>query len=653
MRGEAIRKTTVHGPKRLIGPGRARAHHAAGAVGSVIGAMGIVFGDIGTSPLYAASTTFAVGSVSGRSLSPEYVYGATATIVYSLTLVVTILYVRFLMRADNQGEGGLLALFGLLRGRVLAARTIKVFTIAAMFGAAMFLGDSVITPAISVLSAVEGVEAVEPGLVSLVVPIAVVILLGVFALQRFGTTAIGKLFGPIMLIWFIVLAITGAASILKYPAILGALSPHWVVLFFVNQPTVAFFALGAIVLAVTGAEALYADLGHFGRKPISRAWLYVVFPALVLNYLGQASLVIRHPNQAGSAFFALVAPWAQLPMVILATVATIIASQSVISGAYSVIHQAWRLGLFPPLRVVHTSAKSKGQIYVPAINVMLATAVLAVTIGFQSSAALASAYGIAVTTTISITTIVYLAWIWSHTKRATPTLIIVSALLAITVTFLLANLPKAPSGGWLPLAIGAAFFIIMATWWVGQRRIDTGRRHGEMSIDELPRLLTDAEGSLHRVAGDAVFITRSSTIVPVSLITMVTQNHALQQRAILLSWSTIDVPTTVGSPERITVTTLASGIIQVIAQLGFLEQPRMAQLLTEAKLHNKRALPDFAASRAVYFISTPIPRYNRKSKMRPWAQVLFLAIDRLAPDPLDIIQLPRDRTIVLGREISL
>lgn len=622
-------------------------------MGPVIGAMGIVFGDIGTSPLYAASTTFAVGNVSGRGPSPEYVYGATATIVYSLTLVVSILYVRFLMRADNRGEGGLLALFGLLRGRALTARMMTVFTIAAMFGAAMFLGDSVITPAISVLSAVEGVEAIEPGLVSLVVPIAVVILVGVFALQRFGTKAIGRLFGPIMLTWFLVLALTGAASILEHPAILEALSPHWVVLFFINQPTVAFFALGAIVLAVTGAEALYADLGHFGRKPISRAWLYIVFPALVLNYLGQASLVIRHPNQAGSSFFGLVAPAAQLPMVVLATVATIIASQSVISGAYSVIHQAWRLGLFPPLRVVHTSAESEGQIYVPAINVILAIAVLTVTIGFRSSAALASAYGIAVTTTISITTVVYLAWIWSHTKRITLTVIIVTGMLAITVTFLIANLPKAPSGGWLPLAIGAAFFIIMATWWVGQRRIDAGRRHGEMSLTDLPRLLADVDGALHRVAGDAVFITRNSTIVPVSLITMVTQNHALQHRAILLSWSTIDVPTTVGSPERITVTTLPAGIVQVIAQLGFQEQPRMTQLLTEAKHHNKRALPDFAASRAIYFISSPIPRYNRASKMRPWAQMLFLAIDRLAPDPLDIIQLPRDRTIVLGREIPL
>lgn len=622
-------------------------------MGPVVAAMGVVFGDIGTSPLYAASTTFGADGKPSSGPSAEYVYGSTATIIYALTLVVTVLYVRFLMRADNRGEGGLLALFGLLRRSSLKARTLSVFTIIAMFGAAMFLGDSVITPAISVLSAVEGLEGVQPELAKLVVPIAVVVLIGVFALQRFGTNTIGRLFGPIMVLWFVVLAITGAASIAQDPAVLQALSPHWVVLFFIEQPGTAFFALGAIVLAVTGAEALYADLGHFGRKAITRAWLWFVFPALVLNYLGQASLAIRQPAAAATSFFGLVPAWGQLPMVILATVATIIASQAVISGTYSVIHQAWRLGLFPPLRVIHTSSESEGQIYVPAINVLLGLAVLAVTIGFQGSAALASAYGIAVTTTISITTIVYLAWVWTHSRRITAKMIVASGILVITIGFLIANLPKAASGGWLPLAIGVIVFVVMTTWWVGQARIRAGRRRGEMPLGELEKLLTESRSKLYRVPGDAVFITRNSTIVPVALITMVTQNFALQKRAILLSWTTVDVPSTVGSDHRIRVETLPSGVIQVAAKIGFREHPRMTELLTEARAVDKVALVDFAASRAIFFISTPIPRFNRQSKMYRWSQVLFLAIDRLAPDPLDLIELPRDRTIVLGREIQL
>lgn len=625
----------------------------AAVVGPVIAAMGIVFGDIGTSPLYAASTTYAADGNPSAGPPAEFVYGSTAAIIYSLGIVVTILYVRFLMRADNKGEGGLLALFGLLRRSTLKARTITVFTIIAMFGAAMFLGDSVITPAISVLSAVEGLEGVQPELTKLVVPIAVIILLGVFALQRFGTNTIGRLFGPIMMLWFAILAATGVVSIAQYPAVLQALSPHWVILFFVNQPKIAFFALGAIVLAVTGAEALYADLGHFGRAAIARAWLWVVFPALVLNYLGQASLAIRHPAAASASFFGLVPSWAQLPMVILATIATIIASQAVISGTYSVIHQAWRLGLFPPLRVIHTSEKSEGQIYVPAINVLLAAAVIAVTVGFRSSASLASAYGIAVTTTISITTIVYIAWVWTHSRRFTAKMVIASGILLVTLGFLAANLPKAASGGWLPLAIGALVFIVMTTWWVGQARIRKGRRRGEVPLSDLPELLASTKSKLYRVPGDAVFITRNSTIVPVSLVTMVTQNHALQQRAILLSWITVDVPSTVGSPHRISVEQLPNGIVQVVAKIGFREHPSMTALLTEARSEHKTVLVDFASSRAIFFISTPIPRYNRSSSMYRWSQVLFLAIDRLAPDPIDMIELPRDRTIVLGREIQL
>ncbi|WP_157887693.1 KUP/HAK/KT family potassium transporter [Frondihabitans sp. PAMC 28766] len=623
------------------------------AVGPVLAAMGVVFGDIGTSPIYAASTTFGVGGGSSAGPSREFVLGSTATLIWSLFLVVTVLYVRFLMRADNRGEGGLLALFGLLRRSSLKARTIGVFTVVAMFGAAMFLGDSVITPAISVLSAVEGLEVVQPDFAKFVVPIALVILIGVFAIQKLGSSFIGKLYGPVMALWFVALAVAGVFSLALDPSVLQALSPTWVVAFFVDQPKVAFVALGAVVLAVTGAEALYSDLGHFGRKAITRAWLFVVFPALVLNYLGQASLALRHPQDASTSFFGLVPSWALLPMVILATLATIIASQAVISGTYSVIHQAWRLGVFPPLKVVHTSEDSEGQIYVPAINVLLAVAVLAVVIGFRSSASLASAYGIAVTTTISITTIIYLAWSWVTKKKVTVTMVVAFGILLVVLGFLTANLPKVSSGGWLPLTIGGLVFVVMATWWVGLRRIASGRRRNEVSLDELPAMLAKAKGTLFRVPGDAVFITRNPTIVPIALRTMVSTNHSLQKRAILLSYKTIDVPSTVGSPHRITVTSYPDGIVQVVAKIGFREHPRMTALLTEASKVDDGCLDDFAASRATFFISTPVPRYNRGSKMFRWAQILFLALDRLAPDPLDVIELPRDRTIVIGREIPL
>jgi KUP system potassium uptake protein len=619
----------------------------------ILAAMGVVFGDIGTSPIYAASTTFGVGTTGSAGPSREFVLGATSTLIWSLFLVVTVLYVRLLMRADNRGEGGLLALFGLLRRSSMRARTIGVFTVVAMFGAAMFLGDSVITPAISVLSAVEGLEIVQPDLADYVVPISFVILLGVFAIQRFGSHFIGTMYGPVMVLWFAALAVTGVISLTLEPTVLQALSPTWVFEFFALQPKLAFLALGAVVLAVTGAEALYSDLGHFGRRAISRAWLFVVFPSLVLNYLGQASLALREPSKAGTSFFGLVPSWAVVPMVILATLATIIASQAVISGTFSVVHQAWRLGVFPPLTVVHTSEKSEGQIYVPAMNILLGVATLAVVVGFRSSASLASAYGIAVTTTISITTIIYLAWSWMTKRKVTRSMVVAAGILVVVLAFLSGNLPKIASGGWLPLTIGAVVFIVMATSWIGLRRIAAGRRRNEMHLDDLDDLISGAGSNLSRVPGDAVFITRNPEIVPIALRTMVSQNHSLQRRAILLSYRTVDVPSTQGSPHRITVTALGDGVVQVVAKVGFRESPHMSELMTEASRVDGGCLDDFAASRAVFFISTPVPRYNRGSRMFRWAQILFLAMDRLAPDPLDVIALPRDRTIVIGREVPL
>lgn len=643
----------IRASARLLDRPGGRAGRGGLQVGVTLAAMGVVFGDIGTSPLYAASTTFLIGARPHQALSSAYVYGATSTLVWALVLIVTVLYVRFLMRADNNGEGGLLALFGLFRRAEAKGKLLGVFTVVAIVGAAMFLGDSVITPAISVLSAVEGLEGIDSSLTRFVVPIAVVILIGVFIIQRFGTTFIGRLFGPIMLLWFTVLAVTGVASILQHPAVVQALSPHWVVLFFALQPQTALLALGAVVLAVTGAEALYADLGHFGRPSITRAWLFVVFPALVANYLGQASLVIRHPSDASASFFGLVPGWGRLPIVVLATAATIIASQAVISGTYSVVHQATRLELFPPLRTVYTSAKTEGQIYLPAINVLLAAAVLAVTIGFRGSAALASAYGIAVTATISITTFIYIAWTWITTKRLTARLVVTTLILVVAVLFFLANLPKAASGGWLPLTIGACLVIVMATWWTGQRRVHAARSRGELPLSDLDTLLAQSEPELHRVPGDAVFITRNPDIVPMAFRTMVTQNHALQERAVLLTWSTANIPTTQHRDDRIIVTALPRGVVRIAARIGYQEAPQMVGLLHEAVALAPDTLHGFDTSSAAYFISTPVPRFHRTSRMFKWAQRLFLTLDRLAPDPLDVIALPRDQTTVFGREAPL
>ncbi|MGN6446149.1 KUP/HAK/KT family potassium transporter [Amnibacterium sp.] len=618
-------------------------------VGAAVAAMGVVFGDIGTSPLYAASSTFATEGA--RAPGQAFVYGSTSTIVWALTLVVTVLYVRYLMRADNDGEGGLLALFGLLRRVGVRGRALGVFTVVAMLGAAMFLGDSVITPAISVLSAVEGVKGIDPGFGPLVLPIAVVVLIGVFVLQRVGSGAIGRVYGPIMLFWFALLAVTGVISLLQDPSVLQVLSPHWVVLFFVQQPAVAFLSLGSVVLAVTGAEALYADMGHFGRRPITRAWLLVVFPALILNYLGQASLVVRHPDRAGSPFYALVPGWAQVPAIVLATAATIIASQAVISGAFSVVHQAWRLGIFPPLRVVHTSETQGAQIFVPAINVVLALAVLGVTIGFRSSAALASAYGIAVTTTISITAIVYLGWTHHRHGRIPRRDLPVVGVLLVMLLFVAANLPKAPSGGWLPLTIGAVFFVVTSTWWVGQRRIRAARRTDEAPLTDLLDLLRRPE--VVRVPGAAVFTARNEKVVPIALRTMVQQTRALQERALIFTWNTATVPFTTGSADRVRIVPLGGGIMQVVAQIGFRERLRMAEILEDAREAAAGALDDFDPAAATFYVSTPIPRYNPRGSMYRWAQGVFLAVERLAPDPLDLIELPRDRTIVVGREVPL
>jgi len=627
----------------------------------VVGALGVVFGDIGTSPLYTMSAVFGVTG-QGRIGTAE-VYGATSTLIWSMAVIVSLLYVRLLMRTDNDGEGGLLALVALLRRNVSTTRAAVVATGAGMVGAAMFLGDSVITPAISVLSAAEGLEIARPSLASVVLPVALVILAGVFVIQRFGTGSIARFYGPVMLTWFLALAVTGAVSVARTPGVLQVLSPHWVVLYFATDPFAAFLSLGAIVLAVTGAEALYADLGHFGRKAIARAWVWIVFPALTITYVGEAAAVVRSPAAVSNPFFALIPSWALWPAVVLATLATIIASQAVISGAYTVVHQAAGLGLLPPLRTLHTSRRHFGQIYVPAVNTFLAVAVLVVVLVFRTSSALSSAYGVAVTSTISVTTVLYLALMWRLHHRVTGSMVAGFLALLLVLGFLLANVPKILTGGWLPLGIGLALLLVMSTWWSGNRRVETARQDLEIPVgDYLHDLSLRPGASPHRVPGTAIFVCRDIGVTPMALRTMIEQNHVLHDVVVLLSWRTSDSPTTAtGTRVEIDDLTrgkspddsLVGGVVCVDATFGYTERVDPIRALRDAQTQGKQTLARLDPATDLYFVSVPVAQFDRAGSMQRWRQVLFLAICRVVPDPVDLLDLPRDRTIIIGHVIGL
>ncbi|HET7508457.1 MAG TPA: KUP/HAK/KT family potassium transporter, partial [Solirubrobacterales bacterium] len=446
-----------------------------------LGALGVVFGDIGTSPLYAVEAVFNPADPHPVAETKASIYGVVSLIFWSVTIVVTLKYVLLVMRADNQGEGGIMALITLIRqGELPGGRRTKVALAAlGIFGASLFFGDSMITPAISVLSAVEGLKVVEPSLAHLVVPITAAIVVALFASQRYGTAAVGRLFGPVMVVWFLVIGACGISGIAVHPQVLEALSPTYALDFLFGSFGTAFFSLAAVVLAFTGAEALYADLGHFGRLPITTAWLSLVFPALILNYMGQGALLIDHGDAAGS-FFLLVPEWGRVPMIFLATVATVIASQAVITGAYSVAHQAMQLGYLPRLRVVYTSAKTMGQIYVPWINWLLMAAVLALVLAFRTSASLAFAYGTAVTGTIAITTLLF--FYVARRRWGKPLWLVVpgaAAFLAFDLLFFSANLTKLAHGAWFPLLVGLAVFTVLTTWQRGRELVSARRERQE------------------------------------------------------------------------------------------------------------------------------------------------------------------------------
>jgi len=622
-----------------------------------LGALGVVFGDIGTSPLYTVQTVFNPGDPHPVPVSRENVFGVVSLIFWSVTIIVTVTYVLLVMRADNDGEGGIMALITLIRRRGAPGgrRAKAVLAALGIFGASLFFGDSIITPAISVLSAIEGVKVAVPSVDELVVPITAVIIVGLFLLQRLGTGAVGRLFGPVMAVWFTAIGVIGAHGIAGHPAILKALSPSYALGFLFGHFTVAFFSLTAVVLAVTGAEALYADMGHFGRWPITRVWLLFVFPACILSYMGQGALILGDPSRAiSSPFFLLVPGWARLPMVFLAAAATVIASQAVISGAFSVTQQAAQLGYLPRLRITHTSEEQAGQIYVPWINWALLVSVLTLVVTFRSSTALAYAYGTAVTGTITITTLLFFYVAWRSWHR--PTWLVATGaafLLSVDLLFLAANLTKLVHGAWLPILIGIVVFTIMTTWQKGRELVTRQRQRDEGPLQAFIDQLHATRPPIQRVPGTAVFLNRGKATAPLALRANVEHNHILHEYVLILSIETKPAPH-VPPAQRLTVDPLGHGddrITHVTARYGYMDEinvPALLPLVRKLDIESPLGPSDIS-----FFLSTIALRPGTAPGMSRWRKRLFLATAQITADAAEYFRLPRDRTVIMGSRIEL
>jgi KUP system potassium uptake protein len=627
-----------------------------GQAALALGALGVVFGDIGTSPLYTVQTAFNPSDPHPVKASTDTIFGIVSLIFWSVTIIVTVTYVWLVMRADNDGEGGIMALITLIRRRgVPGGRRAKVVLAAlGIFGASLFFGDSMITPAISVLSAIEGVKVVAPSLADLVVPITAAIIVVLFGVQHLGTATVGRLFGPVMGVWFTVIGLIGVRGIAGHPAILKALSPTYAISFLLGHFGTAFFSLTAVVLAVTGAEALYADMGHFGRTPIRLAWLFLVFPALILNYLGQGALILGDPRAISNPFFLLFPGWARIPVIFLAAAATIIASQAVITGAFSVASQAARIGYLPRLRIAYTSEETMGQIYVPWINWLLLVAVLTLVLTFRSSAALAFAYGTAVTGTITITTLLFF-----YVARAywrTPLWIVVpgaAILLLIDLLFFAANLTKLVHGAWLPLLIGIIVFTILTTWQRGRELVTARREREEGSLRAFIDRLHAMKPPLPRVPGTAVFLNRGKVTAPLALRANVQHNQILHEYVLILAIETMPAPH-VPAAERITVDDLGYSddrIIHITARFGYMDKanvPGLLPLIREAETESALNYDKLS-----YFLSR-IELYRGDAPgMSRWRKRLFIATSRITADAAEYFQLPREQTLIMGSRIEL
>ena len=615
--------------------------------GLALAALGVVYGDIGTSPLYTVHEVFA-GGHHPVPITPDNVLGILSLIFWGLTMVVTVKYVSFIMGADNKGEGGIMALMTLaLRNAREGSRRRAVLLALGLFGAALFYGDGVITPAISVLSAVEGLEVATPAFKPYVLPITLAVLVGLFVIQRHGTASVGRLFGPVMLLWFAVLAVLGVVNIVHQPSVLAALDPMHGLRFLLANSSLGFFSLGAVVLAITGAETLYADMGHFGARPIRYAWIGLVFPALVLNYFGQGALLLHDAAAIENPFYRLAPPWALLPLVALATIATVIASQAVISGAFSMTQQAIQLGYLPRLEVQHTSEHEIGQIYMPGLNWLLLLAVIALVIGFGSSTSLAGAYGIAVTGMMLITNVLAVAvaiWLWGWS----PWRAFFGALpfVVIDLAFFSANSVKIPDGGWFPLVFALVVFVLLTTWKRG--RLLLQQRLAEDALQLLPFIDSLAYGGATRVPGTAVFMTPRPEGVPHALLHSLKHYKALHERVVIVSVSVFDVPY-VPEIDRVEVRKLRENFWQVIVQYGFKDEPDIPaalEMCAGAGLACDMMDTSFFLGR-----ETLIPRLG--SEMGYWRALLFAAMFRNASSATTFFRIPSNRVVELGSQITL
>ncbi len=620
-------------------------HHADGMLKLAVGAIGIVFGDIGTSPLYAFRETFA--GHHQLTLDPLHIMGVLSLMFWSMMIVVTIKYVAIIMRADNKGEGGSLALLALVSGRTKSKRWSAGIILLGVFATSLFYGDSMITPAVTVLGAVEGLAIAAPAFSGLVLPIVIAILIALFWVQKSGTARIGLVFGPIMLVYFAVIAVLGLISVAQTPEVLKAFSPHYAAEFFLIDPLRAFLALGSVVLAVTGAEALYADMGHFGRRPIGLSWLVFVLPALMCNYMGQGALLFREGQEALKSPFYMLAPDSlQLPLVILATMAAIIASQAVISGAFSVTQQAIQLGFMPRLRIEHTSAATAGQIYIPLVNWMLMVMVILLVLFFRTSSNLTSAYGIAVTGAMFIDTCllgVALTRLWNWPLYAAAPLL--SLFFLVDGAYLSANLTKVPDGGWFPLMIGLIVFTFLTTWSKGRQLMMDRLREAAMPIKVF---ITSAANSASRVPGTAVFMTSTADGVPHALLHNLKHNKVLHERVILLTVKIVAQPYW-PEAERATNDAMGEGFYRLILRYGFMEEVDVPAALK--RVHECGA--DFKMMDTSFFLSRQTLLPSERPGMMLWREKLFAWMLRNAESAMEFFRLPTNRVVELGSQVEI
>ena len=611
----------------------------------MLGAIGVVYGDIGTSPLYAMKESF----LGPHPLSVDrlHIFGVLSLIFWSLMLIVTVKYVLVAMRADNKGEGGSFALLSLIARNLAGKKWTTSLIMLGVLATCLFYGDAMITPAISVLSAVEGLEVVQSGLQPLVIPISIVILIGLFLVQSRGTAKVGSLFGPVVLIYLAALAALGITNIAAHPDIVAALSPSWALRFFLINPKLAFLALGSVFLAVTGAETLYADMGHFGRRAIGWSWLTLVYPCLMLNYLGQGALMLSQPAAAENPFYLMAPDWARLPLVCVATAATIIASQAVISGAFSVTHQAVQLGFLPRLRTEHTSAKAVGQIYIPAVNWGLLAMVIVLVLGFRESGKLASAYGIAVTGTMLITTImlgflVFQVWRWNRVL-ATCT---IGLFLLVDGTYFASNITKIPDGGWFPLLVAAISFTVLTTWAKGRQLM---RQRLSESALPLQVFIKSAAPSVHRVRGTSVFLSTSADVVPAALLHNLKHNQVLHSRVLILNVKIEEVPH-VPPEKRLEVHNAGEGFYRVILHYGYMEEVNIPGDLARIDTCGE---PFTMMSTSFFLGRQKLIASKKRPGMALWREKLFAWMLKSSESAMEFFKLPTNRVVELGSQLQI